>query len=85
MKRIDEDKEDSEIADNHDYVDAYLTAKQIEGCSIRTISYYKLTLKNMFRIIDLPIRRISTEIIRESMVLVSVRVIDIFDLTRFTE
>lgn len=65
IKRLEECDEDIEIIENKDYVEMFLSAKQIEGCSERTISYYQSTLSNMFKEIELPIRRITTEAIRE--------------------
>jgi integrase/recombinase XerD len=65
IKRLEESDEEVEIIKNQDYVDMFLSAKQIEGCSERTISYYRSTLLKMFEIIELSIRRITTEIIRE--------------------
>jgi len=46
-------------------MELYLSAKQIEGCSYRTINYYSSTLVNMFNVIDLPVRKITTEAVRE--------------------
>ncbi|SHJ08798.1 integrase/recombinase XerD [Dethiosulfatibacter aminovorans DSM 17477] len=63
--RLEEYDEDIESIENKDYVEMFLSAKQIEGCSERTISYYQATLFNMFKEIELPIRRITTEAIRE--------------------
>lgn len=65
IKRLEEADEEIETIQNQEYVKMYLSAKQIEGCSPRTINYYQSTLSNMFRIIELPIRRITTELIRE--------------------
>lgn len=65
IKRLDESDEEVEIIQNQDYVDMFLSAKQIEGCSERTIIYYRSTLLKMFEIIELSIRKITTEIIRE--------------------
>jgi len=65
IKRLEESYEEVENLENKDYIDLYLTAKQIEGCSYRTINYYSSTLVNMFKVIDLPIRKIRTEVVRE--------------------
>ena len=43
----------------------FLSAKQVEGCSQRTINYYQSTIEKMLSLIDVPIRRITTETIRE--------------------
>lgn len=65
IKRLEDGSEDVETIENQDYVGMYLSAKKIEGCSIRTINYYRSTLSNMFDSIELPIRKITTELIRK--------------------
>jgi integrase/recombinase XerD len=65
IKRLEEVNEQVEAIPNQEYVEMYLSAKQIEGCSSRTIKYYQSTLSNLFSVIELPIRRITTELIRE--------------------
>lgn len=42
-----------------------LTAKQIEGCSERTMDYYKHTIQTMLHKINLPVQKMTTEILRE--------------------
>lgn len=54
--------------DNTSYMDMFLTAKRIEGCSERTIEYYKSTIKTMLEKIDMPIRRMTTEVLRKYLV-----------------
>lgn len=49
---------------NQDYLDMFVAAKKIEGCSERTIQYYKVTISNMFKDIQVPIRQITTDILR---------------------
>lgn len=51
--------------DNTSYLDMFLTAKQIEGCSERTIDYYRSTIKTMLNKIDVPVRKMTTEILRD--------------------
>lgn len=64
LKRLDQGDQ-GEVIQNSDYVLKYLSAKQIEGCSQRTISYYQTTLEKMLTIIQEPIRNITTEIVRD--------------------
>ena len=42
----------------------FLAAKQVEGCSDRTIQYYKVTVEHMFTQIATEVRKITTEEIR---------------------
>ena len=65
VKCLEEKKDEFDYVCNHDYLDMFLTAKRIEGCSERTIAYYKATISNMIFSINVPIRKITTEIIRE--------------------
>ena len=49
---------------NKTYLSMFLDAKRIEGCSERTLLYYKTTLEKFFSIVTTPVRRVSTERIR---------------------
>ena len=42
----------------------FLDAKKIEGCSERTIEYYKVTIERLLSLIETSIRKITTEKIR---------------------
>lgn len=53
---------------NHEYVQLFLDAKKIEGCSDRTIQYYRTTIDKLFDSISVPVRKISTEEIRRYLV-----------------
>ena len=55
----------SEENNNSSYLEMFLTAKQIEGCSERTIEYYRSTIRTMLDKVDIPVRKMSTEILRE--------------------
>jgi len=65
VKRLEYETNDEEVIENNEYLIMFLSAKQVEGCSKRTISYYQSTIEKMLSIIDVPIRKITTEIIRE--------------------
>ncbi len=49
---------------NREYLRMFLAAKTIEGCSNRTIQYYRVTIEKMLMIMDQPIRKITTEDMR---------------------
>ena len=59
--------EHSEIS-NNDYLQLFLDAKRIEGCSERTLQYYRATAENMLLKITTPIRKINAEEIRAYLV-----------------
>ena len=58
----------SKETSNSDYLQLFLDAKKIEGCSTRTIQYYQSTVERMLQNIKQPIRKISTEEIRKYLV-----------------
>ena len=49
---------------NAEYLKMFLDAKKVEGCSPRTLKYYRVTVEHLLRCISTPIRRITTEEIR---------------------
>lgn len=44
---------------NTEYLHMFLDAKKIEGCSERTLQYYRITVEKMLQNIDTPIRKIT--------------------------
>ena len=44
--------------------EAFLSAKQVEGCSLRSIKYYSSTLDNLIRELEKPFNQIETEDLR---------------------
>lgn len=50
---------------NDSYLSMFLNAKKIEGCSERTLSYYKTTVEKLLDEIDDPIRKVTTDDIRD--------------------
>ena len=53
---------------NQEYLCLFLDAKRIEGCSERTIQYYRTTIEKLLLNITAPIRKITTEEIRHYLV-----------------
>lgn len=49
---------------NDEYLIMFLDAKTIEGCSSRTIRYYRATIEKMLQHMEQPIRKITTEDMR---------------------
>lgn len=50
---------------NEEFLKMFLAAKRIEGCSERTINYYKTTVKHLLSQTETSVRKITTEEIRE--------------------
>ena len=53
---------------NEEYLKLFLAAKKIEGCSDRTIQYYRTTVEHLLIRIATPIRKMTTEEIRSYLV-----------------
>lgn len=49
---------------NIEYMDMFISAKRIEGCSERTLAYYKATIEHMLSIIVVPLRQVQTDDLR---------------------
>ena len=64
---VDRPSERSHIS-NDDYLKLFLGTKRIEGCSERTIQYYRTTIEHMLSCTTESIRRITTEEIRNYLV-----------------
>lgn len=57
-------KAETSETDDKDYIDLFISAKKVEGCSDRSLNYYKTTLINMLEDIDKKANIIDTEDIR---------------------
>ena len=65
---LDESRQTEEETTNQEYLDMFLTAKQIEGCSARTIQYYRVTVEHMLKKIEIPLRQVNTEDVRKYLI-----------------
>lgn len=63
-KKVLFDPETKKELDNGSAVDAFLSAKRIEGCSERTIRYYRITLEAMLQSVGKEYQKISTNDLR---------------------
>ena len=68
LQTFSESNISKEEISNYEYLQLFLDAKKIEGCSARTIEYYSSTVERMLKNIKQPIRKISTEEIRKYLV-----------------
>lgn len=50
---------------NNEYLRMFIEAKKVEGCSERTLAYYKTTVLHMLNVVKTAVRRITTEEIRK--------------------
>lgn len=58
----------SPTGDNNALLDSFISAKQIEGCSAKSLSYYRNTISKLLATIHLSIPHISTSDIRQYLV-----------------
>ncbi len=64
---VEEGLSQEEIS-NNDYLELFLNAKTIEGCSRRTIQYYRVSVEHLLQSVTTPIRKMTTEEMREYLV-----------------
>lgn len=65
ISRLAQGNEETIPVSNEEYMDMFLTAKRIEGCSERTIAYYGMTISGLLAYTDMPLRCMTTELLRE--------------------
>lgn len=68
LKTFTEEEASRTEVSNEEYLQLFLDAKQIEGCSERTIQYYRTTIIKLFSCITTPVRKITTEEVRHYLV-----------------
>lgn len=68
LKHLAENEARTEEIPNIEYLKMFIDAKQIEGCSERTLQYYRVTIEHMLGSIETPIRKITTDEIRGYLV-----------------
>ncbi|MFR7762224.1 MAG: site-specific tyrosine recombinase/integron integrase [Eubacterium sp.] len=68
LKHLSDNSLEKKSISNYEYLKMFLEAKQIEGCSERTIKYYKVTIEHLLKNVQNPIRKITTERMREYLV-----------------
>lgn len=68
LENLTEETIQKENIENSEYLKFFLDAKRIEGCSERTLQYYKVTVDHMLEKISTPIRKITTDEIRTYLV-----------------
>lgn len=64
LKNLSENATLKEEISNEAYLQMFLDAKKVEGCSERTIEYYRVTNEKLLQHLTTPIRKVNTEMIR---------------------
>lgn len=62
---LKEEEQNKEKLENSQLISSFLSAKQVEGCSFKTIEYYQSIINKMITKVNKPIKKISTEDIRQ--------------------
>ena len=66
MNILTDEKEKQQTKETNDnYINIFLSAKEVEGCSTRTLKYYREIIEKLINTIDKPIKEIQTEEIRK--------------------
>lgn len=61
---IEQTKRQETQKNNTDILDRFIASKETEGCSTRTLNYYRDNINKMLDTVNLPINEITTEILR---------------------
>ena len=65
LRNFAENEVEKKEISNDNFLKMFLDAKRIEGCSERTLNYYRTTVEHLISQIETGVRKISTEEIRE--------------------
>ena len=64
IEKLEQSQKEEMQRNNEDILNKFISSKEIEGCSIKTLNYYKDSISKMFEKINLPICEITTETLR---------------------
>lgn len=68
LEEFSENEPQKENIENSEYLKMFLNAKRIEGCSERTLAYYRITVERLIHLIEGPIRKMDADTIRGYLV-----------------
>ena len=68
MKELCRESRLEKATTNEEYLQMFLNAKKIEGCSERTIQYYHVTVERFLKVVQKRIRKVTAEEIRQYLV-----------------
>ena len=64
MEKLEQSQKEEIQRNNEDILNRFISSKEIEGCSTRTLNYYRDNISKMLNTVNLPINEITTEILR---------------------
>ena len=65
LRNLSDSEPEAKPVSNSEYLSLFLSAKSVEGCSARTIDYYRATIEKMLTKITTPVRKVTTEEMRQ--------------------
>lgn len=64
IEKLEQSQKEEMQRNNEDILNKFISSKEIEGCSIKTLNYYKDSISKMFEKINIPVCEITTETLR---------------------
>ena len=65
VRAIDTKEKPKEKLTNEELLELFIAAKRVEGCSEKTVRYYRITIEKMLQTLNCPIVHIQTEDLRK--------------------
>ena len=66
IEKLEQSQKQEMQRNNKEILNRFISSKEIEGCSTRTLNYYKDNIIKMLDTINLPIDEITTELLRKN-------------------
>lgn len=64
IEKLEESQKEEMQRNNEDILNRFISSKEIEGYSTRTLNYYRDNISKMLNTVNLPINEITTETLR---------------------
>ena len=64
IEKLEQSQKEEMQRNNEDILNRFISSKEIEGCSTRTLNYYRDNISKMLNTVNFPINEITTEILR---------------------
>ena len=64
IEKLEQSQKEETQKNNTNILNRFISSKEIEGCSTRTLNYYRDNINKMLDTVNLPINEITTEILR---------------------
>ena len=64
IEKLEQNQKEEMQRNNEDILNRFISSKEIEGCSTRTLNYYRDNISKMLNTVNLPINEITTETLR---------------------